>query len=1136
MKKISTFFLLLSSLLSSFATTYTSGVSGNWNNSATWIPNGIPDVGDDVIIASGHTVNISNSHIANSITINHGATLTMQPLKQLTILGDLIVNGFFTMNDGNISFPTPGANFIIGPAGSFTWQPGNNTAADATLFTNGIENFSPTSTLIIKKWYNYMAVPLGSIVTGDFGNLILNSKSGNVVYEWNQNNEFSAHRILGTLTIEEGWITLDKSASISNLTIGNIVLNTTNAYLIFHSGTHPSTLTVNTSSIQNNGGAIWGLYNGNGNLSLNVAGNFSNSGNIKLIFNDGIPNVGLGNVSLTVNQSFTQTAGDFRGIYNVSSSNSGIYDMTFKSLNINGGVFFGQYGCHTAGQACKLNISGDLNLNMASPLDKFRGIGLTTLSGNTNNAVFQLTVEGNTTISGNSLAEFTTSASQAIETNNFNGNLSISGCDNNFNYGTSTAAHDVDLSVSGHTTVTGGSLNLSRLSGNITATFNSNFSQSGGTISIKRDNGTAIVYINRNFSQTAGTFYYKNSPTLVSASPVTLTVTGSFAQTGGVFSFGNDASGTGITTLNLSGSAITYGGTGTITRTSSNNNYGLINYNRTGTTSFTRSGILHTIQKTKQVVSTGTTVDVISGNFQLATYPSATTDMLVINNGGKLNMRNSQIFSPSVILTYSGLKVNSGGTLSTQNINGLFNILGTACINNIGNMNFYLDANSTIEYNGTSDQTITGLATGAATTNHKYGKLEINFNGTPDINYTALGSNVFVRTQLILTKGELNLNSNTLTIENGSSSAISRTNGYIKSELQNANNPSIVKWRFMTSGTHIFPFGANSTNYIPVTFNVLSGSGNEVSISTRATGNDNLPMPSSTLLGAVTSLILNSPTDPQTKIIDRYWNITATGITANVTVSYRGAENTLDPSYKTGTLTAKYWNGSTWVDLNGSANGITSGVGSLSVMGASIFTSWIIASNQNIPLPIQLISFTAKPIGKKVRLDWETATEKNNDYFTIERSEDGKLFTEVTIVKGAGDSNSILKYHAWDENPLSGLSYYRLKQTDFDGKFSYSNIVSVNMNSDSFSQLEIQNITPNPFVNNFEINYSAEKASDVEFELINLQGKRVFKEKMNVEGGNNSYTFENGENLPAGAYIAIVRCNGKTDTKKIIKK
>jgi hypothetical protein len=1135
MKKIYTLLILTSCFFHLSAATYTSINNGQWNNPLSWNPTGIPDVGDDVIIASGHTITVSSSHITNSLTVNQGGTLTMQINRQLTIFGDLTVNGYFTMNDGNISFPTPGAKFTIGPAGSFTWQPGNNTMADASLFINGIEDFAPSSILIIKKWFNYMAVPLGSVVTGNFGNLILNSKSGNVIYEWNQNDQFTIHQILGTLTIEEGWITLDKSTSISNVTIGNIVLSTPNAYLLFHSGSHPSTITINTSSIQNNGGNIWGIYNGNGDLNLNVAGNFTNSGNIKLIYNDGIPNVGTGNVYLNVNQSFIQTAGDFRAIYNVSSPNSGIYEMNFKNIFMSGGIFFGQYGCHTGAKDCKLTVTGSLSLDMNAATDKFRGIGLTSLSGNINNAGFILNVSGTVTISGHNSAEFTTNAAQSLETNTFGGSVTINGCDVNFNHGTAATAHNVIIVVSGGVLVTGGNLNLSRLPGELTATFNHNFALSGGTVSIKRAAGSATVNLNRNFVQSGGILYFKNASSLVSSSPVNVTVTGSFTQTDGLFSFGNDISGTGPSNLNLKGSSVTFAGTGIINRTT-NSNFGLINFNRTGTISFTRTGTLHSIDKIKQIINSGTILDVVSGDLQLSNTTTATTDMLHINNGGRLNMRSNQIFSPGLSQTYSGLRVNAGGTLATQNINGLYNTLGTACINNIGNMNFYMDANSTVVYNGTSNQTITGLAASAATINHKYGKLEINQMGLPDINFAALGANVFVRNQLILTNGELNLNYNTLTIENGSTSAIIRTNGYIKSELPLANNTSKVRWRFMTSGNHTFPFGVNSTNYIPVTFNVLAGAGNEVIISTRATGTDNLPLPSSPSAGAVSTLTINDPSDPETKIIDRYWDIRATGITADVIISYRGAENTLDPSYKMGTLATKYWDGSDWLDLNSAGSGVTSGIGTMNISGTNSFGAWIIASNEYNPLPIKLLSFTAKLNGDKVRLNWETASEKNNDFFTIERSSDAINFSEIAIVKGAGDSNSILKYESWDNAPLKGLSYYRLKQTDFDGKYSYTEIVSINISSDANVQLEIQNISPNPFTDNFEIRFSSPATTDIELELFNLKGQRLHREIIPAQSGNNSYTYDKGSELPAGTYITMVKGNGVTSTKKIIKK
>ncbi|NVO01326.1 MAG: T9SS type A sorting domain-containing protein [Bacteroidetes bacterium] len=95
------------------------------------------------------------------------------------------------------------------------------------------------------------------------------------------------------------------------------------------------------------------------------------------------------------------------------------------------------------------------------------------------------------------------------------------------------------------------------------------------------------------------------------------------------------------------------------------------------------------------------------------------------------------------------------------------------------------------------------------------------------------------------------------------------------------------------------------------------------------------------------------------------------------------------------------------------------------------------------PLPVELIQFTAKYNSDKVDLVWQTASEKNNDYFTIEKSRDAEVFHELTTVNGAGNSNVILHYAATDRNPYKGISYYRLKQTDFDGMFTYSNIVSV---------------------------------------------------------------------------------------------
>ncbi len=106
--------------------------------------------------------------------------------------------------------------------------------------------------------------------------------------------------------------------------------------------------------------------------------------------------------------------------------------------------------------------------------------------------------------------------------------------------------------------------------------------------------------------------------------------------------------------------------------------------------------------------------------------------------------------------------------------------------------------------------------------------------------------------------------------------------------------------------------------------------------------------------------------------------------------------------------------------------------------------SWItVGPNDGNVLPIELIAFNASAAGSEVHLNWSTASELNNDYFTVERSKDGLSWEEVVRVDGAGNSIHRLDYSSVDKRPYAGLSYYRLKQTDFDGQYSISKVVSV---------------------------------------------------------------------------------------------
>jgi hypothetical protein len=89
-------------------------------------------------------------------------------------------------------------------------------------------------------------------------------------------------------------------------------------------------------------------------------------------------------------------------------------------------------------------------------------------------------------------------------------------------------------------------------------------------------------------------------------------------------------------------------------------------------------------------------------------------------------------------------------------------------------------------------------------------------------------------------------------------------------------------------------------------------------------------------------------------------------------------------------------------------------------------------------LPVKMISFTAQPDVDKVNLKWATATELNNDYFSIERSTNENQWIEIKKIKGAGNSTDVRNYQTYDESPANGTSYYRIKQTDIDGTVTYS--------------------------------------------------------------------------------------------------
>ena len=165
-------------------------------------------------------------------------------------------------------------------------------------------------------------------------------------------------------------------------------------------------------------------------------------------------------------------------------------------------------------------------------------------------------------------------------------------------------------------------------------------------------------------------------------------------------------------------------------------------------------------------------------------------------------------------------------------------------------------------------------------------------------------------------------------------------------------------------------------------------------------------------------------------------------------------------------------------------------------------------------LPIELISFRGWNEGDVNQLEWITGTEINNDYFTIERSTDQRNFKAIGTIEGAGNSQYMIQYGFVDENPVAGTTYYRIKQTDFDGKKSYSAVISISMET----SLEITNLFPSIAENEININISSLESKEILIEIIDISGKQVKNINLQLSKGENLFGINVSE-LSAGKYF-----------------
>jgi len=183
---------------------------------------------------------------------------------------------------------------------------------------------------------------------------------------------------------------------------------------------------------------------------------------------------------------------------------------------------------------------------------------------------------------------------------------------------------------------------------------------------------------------------------------------------------------------------------------------------------------------------------------------------------------------------------------------------------------------------------------------------------------------------------------------------------------------------------------------------------------------------------------------------------------------------------------------------------------------------WAIALN-NAPLPIELINFDAKLINKKVRLSWATASEINNDYFTVERADkDLQEFDFISKVNSFLHNSTVtLNYESWDNNPLQGMQYYRLKQTDFNGEYSYFDIEPIFVGQ--VKTFEITNVYGNTQNNGlFQVEFLYDSELPLTAIITDVTGRVIYNQS-NIAALPGVNKIQLDQNLSQGIYFIILQ-------------
>jgi hypothetical protein len=1138
-------------------------------------------------------VNTSDA-TCNSLKIGNGSELNINTNARLTIDGnsDINLHGTLSVN-GTIICSNYGFALKISNTGKLNWNPQTNDITNATLFTNSIEDFEQLSTVCIKKWFD-SKVGFGEYLSGAIGNLsienislwnmmnsleahsikgkltiknsyvILDSTSSiqntyigeielldvNSILEVHSSNHSDSF-VLTTnkIIINAGQFTMiskngkgdsklvvNNDVNVSNMGIftgsygndgdieifvgGKMILNKSYFYGCYE-GNGDFKLSVGDDlNVQKSGGLFsefHGIYNGTGSVDININGNFNHQGYSDLILNDGINGVGTGNAKIKINGKYQQSSGDFRCIYNLTSYDAGAVSMDCNEVDFSGGVFIMYYACSNENLQNTFLVRNGANINFTGSSDVFRLNGLSNLNGTHSNCKLNVEINGILSISGSNNCELNTNTSYGEEHILSNGEIRILGAGFKLNY----TDHNSIWNHLGNIHISNGTNSFSASTGNSTININGNLTISGGATNLKSNNGNSLFTVKGNFLQTGGNLNLYNNLNTPYQENLSLNIEGDFIQQNGMINFNTNVLSNGKANLNILGENFSLEGGSLITADLNNYNYfGNINFNSSKKINYhnVASTSLHQI---KQTIKSNTIVEVVQGDFRISAGLSKSFEYLKVDSNAMLTLNESQIIGTANNQN-TGIILSNVATIKTKRKEGFFNSQESAAVCSQSGMDYFLSPLSNIIYSGINQQILTNAKNENYSDYHDYGNLIIDKISS---SCKVISKEVTVRNKLILKAGEINISACSLIIKNGNTDAIINENGYINCGTNTNVNIGNLVWKNISAGKHLVNFGDDENKITPLSFSVKSGIGNSIIISTNSTSTSNLPYPASN----DSSLIQIDNVEGNTKLIDRTWYFKAPNTIVDIEYSYLGIENTTSYQTNKENFSAKFYLNGNWSSPFGTGRSTTNGIGYVKAMGVSCNGAVILGENGKYP-NVRFNEFSANLNGSFVELAWTTIEEDECKEFVIERSANNIDFEEIETISANGTSNAERSYQTIDNNPLKGISSYRIRNKSNDGNYAYTDSKII----DNGAENSIE-VFPIPFTDEFTAAYNCDKKGSTTISIINSNGQTIYLTQKNDAAGKNNFQFSGSSKLKPGIYFINVINGTKKLTKKIIK-